>query len=348
VRSAPRARALGREDEEESSPDETSSLADALASAVSEGDATAALGLLETLVVRRGGGAAGLDGASPIEELAPAGAAAYRDAAPVSLLRALGVDGVAHHLVHLLRNAESVGHAEGATQALSAYVREHEALSRAVGARILAREPWLLPHLPALAPELARADRDELRALLDAPTEALVRALPRIAHATLPTLARKKRNGLSPLVHRIAALDDPHAPAALQALARAGIPVDRKLRGKVPIEVAAEAGALANLRALEDAGARRPAPPRPKTQPGPSRGKRAKPSPPEPAKPWWESDVGPSHIATLVGFVALLCLGLARGGALRTVSLLGLALLIAAGWVAFYIKGRSRSRSRWG
>lgn len=360
VQADPRRREEQRDDE---ALTEDGGLADRLATAMAAGDAGGVLDVLETLVVRRAGGRP--EDGTPIEALEPASSAAgYRDVAPVPVARALGDDATGRMLAHLLRRADAMGRTREVVASLGPYLREHTSVVHVVAADLAEHAPRLVALLGDLAPGLVRVGEDDLSALLGAPPTELSRALPRLAHWPLPALNRKRRNRLAPLIHAVAALDHPDAPAAIRALARIGVPIDRRIDGKLPVERAAEAGALENLRALEGLGARpRPAPARSKP-PEPSSSKvrtrsrglgsqvRASSSSPESSlgKPWWEAPVRPKHIAMLLGVVGALASSIALGHV--GVGLTGFGVLIAIGLLGWHVKLRAyasprRRRGRW-
>jgi hypothetical protein len=140
-----------------------------------------------------------------------------------------------------------------------------------------------------------------------------------------------------------------------------GVPLDRRIEGKLAIERATEAGAIENLRALEDLGARpppRPAPPKQRASKAPTRPRRrgaeARPAPsigasedwPElaPAKRWWHEPVRLRHLLALVGVVSSVSTGIAFSRTFAT--LVGYALLILLGIAGLWVKTTTWSHER--
>jgi hypothetical protein len=138
------------------------------------------------------------------------------------------------------------------------------------------------------------------------------------------------------------------------------VPIDRRIDGKLALERAVEAGALENLRALEELGARPrptpepPKPPKPRPSKAPTRSRGLGPPvraslalrAPTPAKRWWDAPVRPKHFAMLFGVVGTLASSIALGH--PAVGLAGFGVLIVLGLVGLRIKIASPPRARRG
>jgi hypothetical protein len=233
----------------------TSSLALEAARALETIDAQQLLTLLGSPVRARDAGPVVREGGLELAALEAAPpSAAYRGSAAVPLLRALGPSRAATLLVSLLARARGRSEEAEVVRVLEARLGDEAELLEAMTAHVSERSPHLVPLLSRIAPEL-RLSSAALRLLARASPEEITAALPRLALG-LPVLDGKTRRALSRVVHVIAPLHHATAAAVLTALARAGVPCDRRLDGETPIERAAAAGALASLRALEQAGAR--------------------------------------------------------------------------------------------
>jgi len=245
-------------------------LAGAVEHAIESTDAPRLVELLETEVVVAEGAEPGPEGGYSLEvlEIAPS-TAGYRDRPALPLWRALGADRVSELLVELLANAHGRGGSDAARAAahgLAALAQRHPEVLARVRSVILDGHTELFPALDALAPGSARVDALELQTLARtlrsprATAEDVVVLAPRLALG-LPKLKKKDRTSLATAVIHLARSSSPFAPGAITALAEAGVPFDRELLSLRPIEAAALAGLVDNVRALERAGAR---PPRPK------------------------------------------------------------------------------------
>ncbi len=196
------------------------------------------------------------DGGVDLVDVEPAElSAGYRDAATHPLSRALGVERTARVLVDLLRRARDLRSVEPATRALAASHGHDHALVHAMERDARTRAPDVLAALGDIAPDVVRMTSHDVRQLARAGQAAIEAAMPRLALG-LPGLDGKSRRAAEDLLHAIAPVEHEYAPRALAALLRAGAVVDRRRDGLTPIERAATASVLANLRVFENAGAR--------------------------------------------------------------------------------------------
>lgn len=259
---SPRAGRSADDDENESFD-----LADAMDHAIETVDARRLVELLETEVVVGEGAERDATGGYPLEalEIAPT-VSGYRDRPALPLWRAVGEDRVSAHLVALLANAHARSGGDDAARWVARHTEQHPELLARIRDRILKGYPHLVAALDALAPGSARLDATELRDLAralrspSATAEEVIALAPRLALG-LPRLKKKDRDSLAAAVAHLAGSSSPQIPSAIEALAEAGVPLDRELRSVRPIEAATLAGLVDNVRALERLGAR---PPRPK------------------------------------------------------------------------------------
>lgn len=231
-------------------------VASLLARTIDEGDARGFVALLDTHVKAREGSSFCDAGLEP-EDLALASeASGYREVATLTLSRAMGPSRTARLLVDLLVAAPREPVAEGA---LAERLAASSELFDATLADAAKRSPAMIRRLARVAPEAARLTRAELRRLGHAETRSpqspeLIAALPRLALGP-PPLDGEGRRIAEQLVSSLAARPEPIVPLVLTALMEAGATRERL---GTSLERAIESGVLANVRALEDAGARRP------------------------------------------------------------------------------------------
>ncbi len=259
-------------------------LASELRGAVARADVHATLAMLAAEVSRRDGIAVPSEGGLPPEALVPASRnASYRDRPAVPLRVALGEPAEASLLVQLLGSALARGTSDDAIVALRPHLAIRDSLARRCRDRALETEPAVLPLLRSIAPSAIALTLEEVRRLTTEVRDdraALVAQLRRLT-VGLPPLVRQDRERLVQVVRAIAVLTVPDAAGALRALGDAGVPMDRRIDGQRPIELALGAGAVDNVRALEamGLGASRPAEPDAKQKASKPAPRAAKPAP---------------------------------------------------------------------